>query len=82
MTGAAGLVWLTVIYTLGLFALAILWFFLPFAVFGTKALIKEAIGEAKKANELLQKIVDQNHVLVEQQKLLMIERNRRDDART
>lgn len=71
MTGMAGFVWLTVIYTLGMIALAVLWFFLPFAVFGTKALIKEATAEARKANELLQKIVDQNHVLVEQQKLLI-----------
>jgi len=36
-----------------------------------KALVREAIGEAKKANELLQKIVDQSHVLAEQQKLLI-----------
>lgn len=71
MAGMAGLVWLTVIYTLGALVLAVLWFFLPFAVFGIKALVMEAIGEARKANELLQKIAEQNHVLVEQQKLLI-----------
>jgi Na+-transporting methylmalonyl-CoA/oxaloacetate decarboxylase gamma subunit len=71
MVGANGLALVTALYVLGALVLAVLWFFLPFAVFGMKALVREAIGEARKANELLQKIADQNHALVEQQKLLI-----------
>ena len=42
-----------------LVVLAILWFFLPFAIFGTKALIEQQIQESKETNKLLKQIVDQ-----------------------
>lgn len=35
----------------------ILWIVLPFSVFGIKGLIKEAIGEQKRTNELLREIL-------------------------
>ena len=36
-----------------LFILAVLWFLLPFAIFGTKDKLTELIAESKKTNELL-----------------------------
>jgi hypothetical protein len=36
-----------------LFVLAILWFLLPFAIFGTKDKLSELIAESKKTNEQL-----------------------------
>lgn len=36
-----------------LFVLAILWFLLPFAIFGTKDKLNELITESKKTNEHL-----------------------------
>jgi hypothetical protein len=41
-----------------LLVLGILWFFLPFAVFGTKPKIDKLLEEAKRANELLAEIKD------------------------
>lgn len=41
------------IVVLFLFVLAILWFLLPFAIFGTKDKLSELIAENKKTNELL-----------------------------
>jgi len=35
------------------FILAVLWFFLPFAIFGTKDKLSELIAETKKTNEQL-----------------------------
>jgi len=58
-----------VFWLLGL-ALAVLWICLPFAVFGLKALLRQAIGEAEKANALLRQICEQNRVLMEQQTVL------------
>lgn len=52
----AGLGFLTVMF---LVALAILWFFLPFAIFGTKALIEQQIQQTKETNKLLKQIIDQ-----------------------
>ncbi|RYF30622.1 MAG: hypothetical protein EOO23_04740 [Comamonadaceae bacterium] len=37
--------------------IAILWILLPFAVFGSKDLLRELIREQKRNNELLQKMV-------------------------
>lgn len=51
---------LGVITVFFLVVLAILWFFLPFAIFGTKALIQESIDEQKalrKAIEDLHKTI-------------------------
>ena len=42
-----------VILVLFLFVLAVLWFLLPFAVFGTKDKLTEIIAEQKKTNETL-----------------------------
>jgi hypothetical protein len=50
----------------GLF-LAVLWFFLPFAVFGTKPLIEKAIKEAQEANAQLKVLIEQQRQLVAQQ---------------
>jgi membrane protein insertase Oxa1/YidC/SpoIIIJ len=36
-----------------LFVLAVLWFLLPFAIFGTKDKLSELIAESKKTNEQL-----------------------------
>jgi uncharacterized membrane protein len=55
-TGFAGMImFMTVIG----FLLAVLWFFLPFAVFGTKPKIDAAIAEARRANEQLQAIAQE-----------------------
>jgi len=42
-----------IMITLFLFILGILWFMLPFAVFGTKDKLNELIQETKKTNEQL-----------------------------
>ncbi len=44
---------LYLIVVLFLFVLAILWFLLPFAIFGTKDKLSELIAETKKTNEQL-----------------------------
>ena len=51
---SAGLGVLVIIF---LFILAILWFLLPFAIFGTKDLLKELIIETKKNNDLLAQLM-------------------------
>jgi len=47
---------LYIVVVLFLFVLAILWFFLPFAIFGTKDKLNELIEETKKTNNELQKL--------------------------
>lgn len=42
---------------------AILWIFMPFAVFGIKDLAKQLIQQQRETNQLLQKIVDHNNKL-------------------
>ncbi|WP_298580624.1 hypothetical protein [uncultured Luteimonas sp.] len=49
LTGGLGLV-----VVLFLFVLALLWFLLPFAVFGIKDLLKELIRETRATREVLQ----------------------------
>jgi hypothetical protein len=44
---------IVVVVVLFLFVLAILWFLLPFAIFGTKDKLSELIAETKKTNEQL-----------------------------
>ena len=51
MTGGFGLV-----VILFLFVLALLWFLLPFAIFGTKDKLAEIIAESKKTNAELARI--------------------------
>ncbi|MEJ8846367.1 hypothetical protein [Variovorax rhizosphaerae] len=41
-----------------LIVLAILWICMPFAIFGTKPLLRELLAEQKKTNKLLQDQVD------------------------
>lgn len=41
-----------------LVVLALLWFFLPFAIFGTKDLIEQQIKETKETNKLLKQILE------------------------
>ncbi|KIQ98147.1 hypothetical protein [Lysobacter sp. A03] len=51
MTGGLGLA-----FTIFAFVLAVLWFFLPFAIFGTKDKLAEIIAESKKTNAELARI--------------------------
>ena len=44
------------VIALFLLVLAVLWFFLPFAIFGTKDKLSELIRETKKTNEELKKL--------------------------
>ena len=76
MGGFAGV---SVALTLIALLVAILWCFLPFAVFGTKPLISRAIKEAQEANTLLKQLVDQQRVLIEQQKVLLASGRRAPD---
>ena len=41
-----------------LVVLALLWFLLPFAIFGTKDLIEQQIKETKETNKLLKQIIE------------------------
>lgn len=66
--GDAVIVVSLVLWLLGL-VLAVLWICLPFAVFGLKALVVQAIGGAEKANTLLRQLCEQNRVLMEQQRV-------------
>ena len=68
MNNLAGL---GVVATLFLFVLAILWFLLPFAVFGTKPLLGKMLAELQMLNKTMKEISAQNRVLVEQQKLFL-----------
>lgn len=42
--------------------MAILWIFLPFAVFGFKDLIRSAIEQQKNTNKLLQQLIESNEL--------------------
>lgn len=46
----------SLVFGLVLLVIAILWIALPFAVFGTKPLLRELIDELKKNNQLLANI--------------------------
>ncbi len=54
MVAIAGSLWF--VKLLFLLCLAILWFILPFAIFGTKKRLDTLIEEAQKTNSLLAKI--------------------------
>ena len=47
---------LYILFVLFLVVLAVLWFLLPFAVFGTQPKIQKIIDEAKRTNQLLVEI--------------------------
>ena len=57
MMGAFGL-----LFFLLLVILLILWVALPFSIFGIKDLIREAIEEQKKTNELLKNLLEKKNV--------------------
>jgi len=42
-----------------LFVLAILWFILPFAIFGTKGILRASLAEQRKQTKLLEILVAQ-----------------------
>ena len=58
-------------YVIVLMILAVLWFFLPFAVFGTKPKLDAILGELKTLNKTMATLAAQQRVMVEQQKLLI-----------
>jgi predicted PurR-regulated permease PerM len=49
---------MTILVILG-FIVAVLWVFMPFAVFGIKDLVRDAIAEQKKTNALLERLIAQ-----------------------
>lgn len=67
----SGLLGLGAVVWLFLFILAVLWFFLPFAVFGSKPRLDKIIAELQMLNKTMKDISTQNRVLVEQQKLFL-----------
>lgn len=52
--------WVGIVIILFLFALSVLWFFLPFAIFGIKDKLNALILESKKTNEHLSALRSQN----------------------
>jgi predicted PurR-regulated permease PerM len=42
-------------------AVAVLWIFMPFAVFGIKDLARKLIQQQRETNQLLQKLIEQNN---------------------
>jgi hypothetical protein len=42
--------------------IAVLWVFMPFAIFGQKDLTRELIREQRRANDLLEKLISQRAV--------------------
>jgi len=48
-----------IVVVLFLFVLALLWFLLPFAIFGTKDKLAELIAESKKTNAALERIASE-----------------------
>jgi len=53
MEGLAGVI--SIVYLLALL-LIVLWVALPFAVFGVKGLLREAIAQQRRTNELLERL--------------------------
>lgn len=56
--GGIGLFWMVFLIALG-----VLWFLLPFAVFGIKARLDTQIGEQEKTNQLLVELIESNNLL-------------------
>ena len=52
----------TIILTFLAIAVAVLWIFLPFAVFGMKDLARSIIADQKRTNHLLSQLAAQNKV--------------------
>ncbi|WP_218510628.1 hypothetical protein [Variovorax sp. dw_308] len=49
---------LTIVFALIAFFIGVLWILMPFAIFGTKPMLRELINEQKKTNKLLQEQAD------------------------
>lgn len=56
MTGVMVFVWLLALL------IAILWILMPFAIFGSKPLLRELIAEQKRTNALLQEAAERARV--------------------
>ncbi|HWT18580.1 MAG TPA: hypothetical protein VN280_06660 [Variovorax sp.] len=52
MLGAGVVMWLIAIF------IAILWILMPFAIFGTKPLLRQLLAEQKRTNKLLAEAAD------------------------
>ena len=53
-----------------LIVLGILWIAMPFAIFGTKPILRELLAEQKKTNKLLQDQADRAKAIREKAELL------------
>ena len=67
MFAGSGIV--ALIYVIIMLTLAVLWFFLPFAVFGMKPKLDAMLIEMRKDNALLESIASQQAEWAQQQKL-------------
>lgn len=56
-----------ILVSLFIFILAILWFLLPFAIFGTKDKLSELLNESQKTNEHLAALREEMAALTNQQ---------------
>lgn len=54
---------MTAIFVIVGLIVAVLWVFLPFAVFGIKDLARDLISQSKRTNELLEKLLAQREKL-------------------
>jgi heme exporter protein D len=57
---------LTIVWAIIVLVIAVLWVLMPFAIFGTKDLLRQLIREQKKTNELLQAQADRAKAIREQ----------------
>jgi hypothetical protein len=48
-----------VLFVLFLLVVGVLWIIMPFAIFGTKPILREILAESKRTNELLEKLATQ-----------------------
>jgi ABC-type uncharacterized transport system permease subunit len=67
MFAASGTV--ALIYAIIMLTLGVLWFLLPFAVFGMKPKLDAMLVEMRKANALLESMARQQAELLQQQKM-------------
>ena len=56
MTGVMVFVWVLA------FIIAVLWVLMPFAIFGTKPILRELLAEQKRTNALLQEAAERARV--------------------
>lgn len=63
---ASGFVGVGIFLWLLAFVVAVLWILMPFAVFGTKDLLRQLLREQKRTNELLQAQADRAKAIRDQ----------------